>query len=462
MKEVHSSCDGGCKYTEEEYAEKWVELINDKYCEIKLNDISEWVEIINENDCLIVLIDDIFDKHLIDISVPIRLNEREVYEIANTDTNPLMGYPESCYLFTSNREFTRLGVGFFKHPTKSLCNEIESVRNNGNNNQGKALEYAILVYIALSDDLLDLHDINICKFNNVHELLYHKKELTVQNIRRGLGQLTKRYLKTNPNGTYSFQHRNIFETVLLSYNDIEKETLIPLLHIDFILEMGRLEGYISKPEMKNEITMLFDKDMYKILAQKIISELKKIDYVDSFIRKLCSSRIIRNADENFIDGLNKEYKLNKCSIYSTVHHLDSEAAREKYMSKIDEIYIPSKRTSGSFLTLLLKYSIKYEDADDTIRNILKIMQHDLQVEKNTFVNESHEKCFTEAILKSCAYLNKPRLNMLWQFMKMNRIRFDTETFHSFNICSFKKRTIAALQLLSCTVLTSDLVDSNDI
>lgn len=341
---------------------------HDKYCGIKMNNISDWFEIINENDCLIVLIDDIFgrsncifnaedekvfdsmhsmifkrcvkviitmrntiqtdpqvsdiigrqrlfkqsrfidlssaefklnkaqkrecllkycemnkirisytkqhleDRHILDLSVPICLSEREVYEIANTDINPLMGYPESCYLFASNREFTRLGAGFFKHPTKSLCNEIEGLRNGGNNDHVKALEYAILVYMALGEDLLDLHDMNISKINKVHELLYHKKECTVKIIRRSVGRLTKRYLKTNPDGTYSFQHRSILEGVLLSYKDIETEPLIPLLHIDFIMEIGRLEGYISQPGIKNEIIILFDRGNYKLLAEKIISE----------------------------------------------------------------------------------------------------------------------------------------------------------------------------------------------
>lgn len=187
-----------------------------------------------------------------------------------------------------------------------------------------------------------------------------------------------------------------------------------------------------------------------------------MDYVDSFIERLCSSRIIRNADENFINGLYKEYKLTKCSICCIVRHLYSEVERENFLSKIDDIYIPSKRTSVSFLTLLLKYSMKYVDNDDTIHNILNLLQHDLHVEKNIYINESHEKCFTEAILQSCAKLNKPRLNMLWQFMKMNGIKFDKITFHSFYIGSFDKGIIAAIQLLSSTVLTSDLIDSNDI
>ncbi|CAC5405081.1 unnamed protein product [Mytilus coruscus] len=401
-------------------------------------------------------------KHILDPLVPTFLSEQEIYEICTTDINPLMGYPESCFLFASNRKFTRLGVGFFKHPTKSLCNELESLRNAGNGNKEEALQYTILVYMALNEDCLDHHDMKIQKFNKVHELLYHKKEFTAQNIRRGLGQLTMRYLRINPNGTYSFQHRSIFEGVLLSYNDIETESLIPLFHIDFILEMCRLDRYIPQSGVENEVTMLFDKDMYNMLAKKIITDLRKSDSIKLFIERLCSSRIIRNADEYFIDELYNEYNLTKCAISCTVRHLVSDEKHENYAFKYDEDYTPSKRTSVSFLTLLLKYSMKYVDNDDAMRHILKLMQHGVDVQKNIYINESHEICFTEAILQSCAYFNKPRLNMLWNFMKRNMIRFDKETILLFNFGSDRKRKTSALKLLSSTVLTSQLINSNDI
>lgn len=208
------------------------------------------------------------DKEVVDPLMPIYLSEQDIYEISKIDINPLMGYPQSCFLFASNKKFTRLGVGFFKHPTKSLCNELENLRHVGNTNQKEALQYAILVFMALNEDCLDLHDINIQKFNKVHELLYHKKEFTTKYIRRGLGQLTMRYLRINPNGTYSFQHRSIFEGVLLSYNDIDTESLIPLFHIDFIFEMCRLDTFSLPSGVENEVTMLFDKGMYKMLAKK--------------------------------------------------------------------------------------------------------------------------------------------------------------------------------------------------
>ncbi|CAG2215312.1 unnamed protein product [Mytilus edulis] len=257
-----------------------------KYCKLNNIGISDPYQFYDEKDFL-------------DPLVPIYLSDQDIYEISNIDINPLMGYPESCFLFASNRKFTRLGIGFFKHPTQSLCSEIERLRNDGHNDHRKALEYAILVYMALNEDMLNLKNINITKFNRIYELVYHKKELTAKNICRGLKDLTKRYLKTNIDGTYSFQHRSIFEGVLLSYNDIETDILIPLLHIDFIMEIGRLEGYKPQPRMENEITLLFKKNDYSLLAQKIIKELGKNILTKTFMERLCSSKVIRNADGYF-------------------------------------------------------------------------------------------------------------------------------------------------------------------
>lgn len=323
------------------------------------------------------------------------------------------------------------------------------------------MEYAILVYMALNEDMLNLKNVDIIKFNRIYESLYHKKELTAQNICRGLKELTKRYLKTNVDGTYSFQHRSIFEGVLLSYNDIETDILIPLLHIDFIMEIGRLEGYKPQPGMENEITLLFKKDDYNLLAQKIIKELGKNILTKSFMERLCSSKVIRNADGYFLDELFKEYTLTKCEMCCRLHHLniekDTKFLQEKY---VGGKYIKSKRTSVTFLICLFQYSIKYADNNNTICHILKLMERDLHVDKKNFINKTHEKCFTEAILQSCACLDDTRLNMIWKFMERNKIKLDTKSLLLYRFGLGNERRVAALKMLSCTVLTSDLIISN--
>ncbi|XP_063437406.1 uncharacterized protein LOC134718679 [Mytilus trossulus] len=407
------------------------------------------------------------DKHSSDQSVPISLSLMETYEIAKTDVNPLKGYPQSCYLFTSNREFTQQGVGFFKHPTQSLCNEIESLRTAGNSNEEEALQYTILVYMALNEDLLDLQDIKLQTFNKIHELIYRKKEFTTQNIRRPLGQLTMRYLRINPNGTYSFQHRSIFEGVLLSYKDIEAKNLIPLLHIDFILEIGRLDENMTQPGLENEITLVFRTEDFKLLAHKIIAELQNNDSPQTFMERFCSSRILRNADRYFLDEILKEYMLSKCEMFCRLRNLDSEIGYRRFNEQILGVYFKtSKRTSVTFLTCLLKYSIKYADNNDTIRHILKLIEQDLNIYKTSYINITHEQCFTEAILQSCVYLDSIKLKMILKFAKKNKIRLDEQLigYYDFDLkCGFNiDRKIAAIKLLSHTFLTDNLIDSNHI
>jgi hypothetical protein len=47
------------------------------------------------------------------------------------------------------------GIAFFKHPTRTLCIEISSIRTLGKHDDSKALEYAMLVYIMLNGDCFD-------------------------------------------------------------------------------------------------------------------------------------------------------------------------------------------------------------------------------------------------------------------------------------------------------------------
>ena len=89
------------------------------------------------------------DIAILDSGVPVYLSWKQIRDIAEINVCPLLRFPESCYLFVSNREFTMHEVAFFKHPTQTLCNEISNIRTSGEDDDSKALEYAILVYIML-------------------------------------------------------------------------------------------------------------------------------------------------------------------------------------------------------------------------------------------------------------------------------------------------------------------------
>ena len=60
------------------------------------------------------------DIAILDPGVPVYLSREQIRDIAEINVCPLLGFPESCYLFASNRTFTRQGVAFFKHPTQNV------------------------------------------------------------------------------------------------------------------------------------------------------------------------------------------------------------------------------------------------------------------------------------------------------------------------------------------------------
>lgn len=71
--------------------------------------------------------------------------------------------------------------------------------------------------------------------------------------------MTGIYLKIAPSEKYSFQHRIILESVLLSYADVKIESIIPLMKFDFILEMLRPQEFKANEGDVYEVLLLPEK-----------------------------------------------------------------------------------------------------------------------------------------------------------------------------------------------------------
>ena len=274
----------------------------------KKNNIRELKAFTQETNC-----DDIA---ILDPEVPVYLNWEDIPDIVEINVCPLLGFPESCYLFASNRKFTRQGVAFFKHPTQTLCDEISNIRTLGKHDDSKALEYAILVYIMLNGDCFGLLKIHCEKIKQVIESIYDPSsiKLTTMKIKKCVRLLMGRYLKLKEDNMVCFQHRTIFESVLLSFKDDDPELVIPLLDKDCLLELGCLENY--KPQ-SSEVTFKFCSENYKQLhvASQLVTYLKWAPRPDDFIKTLCSSRIIRYADKSMLEELYNAYKNTKIDMY---------------------------------------------------------------------------------------------------------------------------------------------------
>ncbi|CAC5384479.1 unnamed protein product [Mytilus coruscus] len=68
------------------------------------------------------------------------------------------------------------------------------------------------------------------------------------------------------------------------------------------------------------------------------------------------------------------------------------------------------------------------------------------------------RCESYFLSNSLKILDYIRLNMIWKFM--NKIKLDTKSLLFYRFDLSNERRVAALKMLSCTVLTSDLITSN--
>ncbi|CAC5424196.1 unnamed protein product [Mytilus coruscus] len=137
------------------------------------------------------------DTLILDPSVTMYIRRSEINRIVETESNPIMGFPLSCYLFASDRKLTRLGANFFKHPSRFLLDEIQSLQVSGEKDKEKAVEYAILVYVMMNDDFIKIDDLPTGKINKVLKTLYEREDINSEEVRKGLERLTHRYLKNN-------------------------------------------------------------------------------------------------------------------------------------------------------------------------------------------------------------------------------------------------------------------------
>ena len=113
----------------------------------------------------------------------------------------------------------------------------------------------------LNGDCFGLLKIHCEKIKQVIESIYDPSsiKLTTMKIKKCVRLLMGRYLKLKEDNMVCFQHRTIFESVLLSFKDDDPELVIPLLDKDCLLELGCLEN--NKPQ-SSEVTFKFCSENY--------------------------------------------------------------------------------------------------------------------------------------------------------------------------------------------------------
>ncbi|VDI58703.1 Hypothetical predicted protein [Mytilus galloprovincialis] len=288
------------------------------------------------------------------------LDGRTVYEIAKTD--PFIGYPKLCFMFTSSKSFLQLGINFFTHPNQSLMTEINSLRDSTDINPELNISYALLVYTLLNTGCLEINEIDLSKLQKIIETCGNcqRRRLFDSKVRKIIDQMNGRFLKQNSHTlVYHFKHPMIYEALAISYFEVNPSEVISVLNFDLIIGSVNLFANFGK----QEISLIIAEDLFGNLTKRLFTIFEK-DYKmrsAEFIKKLCSSSIIVQNNPTFIGLLMEEF--NNCT-----------------SKDIIEIQIEGKTDQISFFlsSSLLWNLIQQHDVDKPIATVLNFIEHDIK------------------------------------------------------------------------------------
>lgn len=364
------------------------------------------------------------------------LTSKSINSIIWLDDNPCLGYPEICVLFTSNSMFRKRGISFFKHPIDFLYEDIMKMRSEGQTNERSRLQYTILVYILLQQgDLVISFDLDLQAIaSTMMDIFGTAQKLTLAVTKDCLKSLNGCYLHEDHVGVITFQHRIIFESILMSCSDMAHDIIIPCLNFDSILEMVQP---VDRKIAEGEIVFQVPKKSLKILAQRLLSILKKeySVYPLKFMEQLCTSKFISLIGNYFIIDLCKEYLSSDCDDYILQSGMRSSHFDSKTVHKCDDEYsdlfeealilwnLSINQCSGEHFFLpaeFLRYSDIYINDDELLKNLLKIIKNYIQGRCHAYSLKA-SRSLTVAILEACKIGNDHQLDIIWQTVLENHI-----------------------------------------
>ena len=175
-------------------------------------------------------------------------------------TNPLMGFPQACYVFFSDDSMFRLGVDYFVHADQELKDEVRRLRKK------EPLRYLLLVYALLENREIDLEQVNKEKLEAICKTL--KQSLPDEvDIKDELDCMKQTYLKQTEPGKYEFRHETYMEAVLVSFSDSYPVAFLLNAHDDVIKEFARSSEYQPSD---GEICVCLPKAMTQCLIGRIM------------------------------------------------------------------------------------------------------------------------------------------------------------------------------------------------
>lgn len=408
-------------------------------------------------------------------SETIYIHTKTINNIVDLKSSPLIGFPESCYLFTSNRGFTRQGLSFFKHANEILCQDIDDIRRQGYTCYNARMDSTVLVYVLVRGDYLSLKYLDLDLIRRLMNSLYATgvTHIALHDVEDSVKRLTRNFLKTKYDHTpdvFAFQHRTIFEAVILSCRNVDPRVIIASMDVDFIVEFTRPENY---NKVEGEVVYTIPDTLYELLAQRMIFHLthgstcslysnvysdfvykhtSKFDDITlyepfTFVKRICTSLIIRLTGTEILGHMCEEYK--RIKVHLTWKWWNNEfVAIPQYHSQY--------QLECKYFDLPVAFLMFCENTDDVLLYLQRVINDILKSKCEAYSYLLSKMAIREAFIFSCLHMDKRKITILWQIIKAH----DISVFQ--DLLDFRNKTVNGIRILlhNKHLLTSlsDIID----
>ena len=215
----------------------------------------------------------------------IETNTRLERDIRSVD--PPHGFPHCVELYCSNAFLRQEGIAFFRNPDQYVQREIFNFKDNDR------VKFLVLLLVLHNGDKLGFDALDRLTENTADD---DKKffqtagvllETAIPDIHRALTGLTNTYLKQNNDGSYSFSHHSLRETVADIYITANPSHAIRALEFQHIVAFTRTQNETAKGTVSKRSLP------FEPLAKRMITEIK-----DGHVSTVCDCEVW--SDQTFV------------------------------------------------------------------------------------------------------------------------------------------------------------------
>ena len=201
--------------------------------------------------------------------------------------DPPHGFPHCVELYCRNVFLRIEGIAFFRNPVQYVQREIFNFRDNDR------VKFLVLLLVLHNGDKLGLDTLDklIEKTTDDDKILFQTAGVSLEtafpDVHRALTGLTNTYIKQNNDGSYSFSHHSLRETVADIYITANPSHAIRALEFQHIVAFTCTQNETAKGTVSKRSLP------FEPLAKRMITEIK-----DGHVSTVCDCEVW--SDQTFV------------------------------------------------------------------------------------------------------------------------------------------------------------------